>query len=268
MKPIKKNIRILSVLLTISILFVSCHQTIEETLNDSETNSVSSEFQKRPSNEYTGEELFQSIFFGYGEFAEKIGLYKSFIDQIEKTKDEDKQKFEEEYQKFTQRFTTFAEKISDETPNYFEDFKTTILSDDNIEIQNAVELGYDKIYENLEILLPELLPLIKSLQEDEDIIAMNEQESITQEDFDYLEDKYRDFLNNDLQISPNCTIAIPCFVAVASGVVVWLGVYWKRTLWGPKLDDPFDKKKITFDISDSELRFELFIQDIVNATHN
>jgi len=143
-----------------------------------------------------------------------------------------------------------------------------IFSGDNIVIQNTLELGYAKIYDNIDILFPELLPLIQSLQGDEDIIAMNEQENITQEDFNYLEDKYIDFLNNDLQISPNCTVAIPCFVAVAGGVVVWLVAYYKRTLWGPKLDDPFDKKKITFDISDSELKFEIFIQDIVNATAN
>jgi len=269
MKSIKRNIRILCVLLTISMLFASCHQSVEKVLNDSETNFVSNKFHERSSTEYSGEELFQSIFFGYGEFAEKINMYKPFIDQIEKIKDEDKQKFEEEYQKFTERFVSFAEKIREEEHDYFENFKTTIFGGDNIEIQNSVELGYDNIYENLEILLPEVLPLIESLQGDEDIIAMNDQENITQEDFSYLEDKYIDFLNNDLQISPNCTIAIPCFVAVASGVVVWLGIYWKRTLWGPKLDKPrLIEKNAMFDINDSELKFEIFIQDIINATHN
>jgi len=257
MKSIKKNIRILCVLCAVSILFVSCHDSVNEILNDNKTNSVSSEFQRRPSNEHTGEELFQSIFFGYGEFAEKINMYNG----VERT--------QEEIQKFTERFVSFAEKIKEENPNYFNDFKTTIFSGDNVEIQRCVELGYDKIYKNLEILLPEVLPLIESLQEDEDIIAMNNQENMTQENFDYLEDKYRNFLNDNFQISPNgCTWVLACFVAVASGVVVWLGVYWKRTLWGPKLDKPAFVKKITFDISDSELKFELFIQDIANATHN
>jgi|GEM_PF-1283747 len=257
MNTIKKNIRIISVLLAISMLFVSCHQSIEEVLNDSETNSVSTEFQKRLSNEYTGEELFQSIFFGYGEFADKINMYN----EIERT--------EEEIQKFSERFTTFAEKLKEENPNYFEIFKTIIFSDDNIEIQKNVELGYNKIYENLEILLPELLPLIESLQEDEDIITFNNQENITQENFDYLEDKYRNFLNDDYLISPNgCTWGLACVAGVALAVVVWLAVYYKKALWGPKLDKPNDRKKITFDISDSELKFELFIQDIANATHN
>jgi len=253
MKSIKKNIRILCVLCAVSILFVSCHDSVNEILNDNETNSVSSEFHKRPSSEYTGEELFQSIFFGYGEFAEKINMYN----EVKRT--------EEEIQKFTGRFVSFAEKIREEEPNYFDDFKTTIFSGDNVEIQKYVELGYDKIYENIEILLPEVLPLIESLQEDEDIIAMNEQENITQEDFSYLEDKYRNFLNEDYQNSPNgCSLNFACVVNVAIAVAVWLVVYLSEHFWGPRLEHG----KITFDLSDSELKFELFIQDIANATHN
>ncbi|MRN16321.1 hypothetical protein D1000_05715 [Riemerella anatipestifer] len=256
-----------SFLLVINLLLSSCSKEIDRYLDLSDDKEIS--IQK---NRFSGEEIFQGIFFGYGNFAKKLPLHKDIVNQINSAPAHQKKLFED-------RFKNFVSTIKSKKTNYFENFRLEILSGDNIRIQEAIKIGSINIYENLDIILPEFQSLMKKIESDKLVHDISSKgDMISQKDLELLGERYKSFLteeNLNQELAP-CSWAVACVyyaaiavhntaaitanLAIAGAVAVYLAV----KLWGPKIDG-----KIMDEVSPEEyLKFELFIQEISNASQN
>ncbi|MDR4892561.1 hypothetical protein OH816_10375 [Chryseobacterium sp. CFS7] len=224
--------------------------------------------------EYSGEELFEGIFFAYGDFAKNIESHKEIVEKVNAAPADQKDLF-------NKRFSNFVKSVKTKDADYFENFKKEILSGDNSNIQNAIKNGSIHIYENVAIILPEFQPIMDKLEQDEELQNMvAEGGEISPEDLKNLNVKYQKFLaqNYDVEAIP-CSWAVACFyyaalaihntvavtanLAVAGAVAIYLGVTW----WGPKLTSPRKGKSISV-MNEDYLKFELFVQEIADASQN
>lgn len=187
---------------------------------------------------------------------------------------------------FESRFKKFVSKIKSKDSNYFENFRLEILSGDNIRIQDAIKVGSISIYENLDVILPEFQSLMKKIESDKLIQDMaNKDGEITQKDLELLDEKYEKFLMEDnlneelatcswavacvyyAALAVHNTVAVTANLAIAGAVAVYLAV----KLWGPKSIEHIDNIA-SYHIVDSNnkdyLKFQLFIQEISNASQN
>ncbi|QTY27749.1 hypothetical protein [Flavobacterium sp. CS20] len=168
MKTIKKHTRKISLLFATALLFVSCSQyDYNEQLPENKDN-VTQMLQRGKS--FSGEELFKSVFFGIGEFANEI---RQLEKQVELTNELDSEKREE----VLTNLGVFTNKVNNENPTFFKDFKDLITSGNHLKIKNSIELGSDMIENNIEIIFPEFKKLFKKVKSDIDTseLVFNEQ---------------------------------------------------------------------------------------------
>lgn len=283
MKKIRTNFRTVSTLLSLNLFLASCSSGIDNALDNlgdatnKKTENTSSNIMSRDVQKYSGEELFQSIFFAYGDFSKNISMHQDIIAKIEVAPTEQKQAF-------IKRFNNFANNIKTKNPSYFENFKRDILSGDNTTIQNAIGTGSISIYENIGVIMPEIQPVLDKLEQDEQLESIVASGEISQQDFDSLNEKYQKFLSENYQMQPEgCSWAVACVIyaalaihntvaltaniAAAGAIAVYLGVKW----WGPKLTSPKQSgagpgpiPKVKYD--EDLLKFEIFIQEIADAS--
>lgn len=266
--------RTVSVLLTLNLFLASCSSDIENAMDSTNHNEkvgkVANGMTSRSAQEYSGEELFKSVFFGYGDFARNISSYDAIGEAIAAAPDA-------QHKIFNDRFEQFAASVSKDNPEFFERFKKEVLSGDNAQIKNAFLEGSDKVYNNIEIISPELKPLLDKFENDEDIKSLNERDrEITQEDMEVINEKYARFLadNYDMEVA-GCSWAVVCAAYFALAVHNTVGatvniaavaaVYFKTALWGPKLDSYKKGKSISM-MDNDLLKFEMFIQEIADAS--
>ncbi|WP_454045219.1 hypothetical protein [Chryseobacterium sp. Marseille-Q8038] len=278
MKRFRTNLRTVSVLLTLNVFLASCSNSIDDALGNSPENSKTEKnlngISSKMAQEYSGEELFEGIFFAYGDFAKNIESHKEIVEKVNAAPADQKDLF-------NKRFSNFVKSVKTKDADYFENFKKEILSGDNSNIQNAIKNGSIHIYENVAIILPEFQPIMDKLEQDEELQNMvAEGGEISQEDLKNLNVKYQKFLaqNYDVEAIP-CSWAVACFyyaalaihntvavtanLAVAGAVAIYLGVTW----WGPKLTSPRKGKSISV-MNEDYLKFELFVQEIADASQN
>lgn len=275
MKKFRTKIRTVSVLLSLNLFLASCSNSVNDALdnlgdNPNKIENTTQGVTSITAQEYSGEELFKSVFFAYGDFAKHISMHHDIIAKISAAP-------ADQHDAFLARFDHFAKAVKENNPIYFEKFKTDILSGDNATIQNAIKYGSISIYENVGILMPELQPVITKLEEDQeidDMVAAGGE--ITQDELDILNEKYQRFLSDNYQMEPAaCSWAVACVLyaalavhntvaltanlAVAGAIAVYLGVKW----WGPKLDSPKRGKSL---MNQDILKFEMFVQEIADAS--
>ncbi|MCD9618827.1 hypothetical protein [Chryseobacterium gleum] len=278
MKRFRTNLRTISVLLTLNLFLASCSNSIDDALGNSTENSKiekgSNGLSSKMAQEYSGEELFEGIFFAYGDFAKNIPSHKEIVEKINAAPADQKELFNE-------RFSNFVKSVKTKDADYFDNFKKDILSADNSNIQNAIKNGSIHIYENVAVILPEFQPIMDKLEQDEELQNMvAEGGEISQEDLNNLNVKYQKFLaeNYDVEMTP-CSWAVACFyyaalavhntvavtanLAIAGAVAIYLGVTW----WGPKLTSPKKGKSLSV-MNEDYLKFELFVQEISDASQN
>ncbi|MBP1163170.1 MULTISPECIES: hypothetical protein [unclassified Chryseobacterium] len=278
MKRFRTNLRTVSVLLTLNVFLASCSNSIDDALGNSPENSKTEKnlngLSSKMAQEYSGEELFEGIFFAYGDFAKNIESHKEIVEKVNAAPADQKDLF-------NKRFSNFVKSVKTKDADYFENFKKEILSGDNSNIQNAIKNGSIHIYENVAIILPEFQPIMDKLEQDEELQNMvAEGGEISPEDLKNLNVKYQKFLaqNYDVEAIP-CSWAVACFyyaalaihntvavtanLAVAGAVAIYLGVTW----WGPKLTSPRKGKSISV-MNEDYLKFELFVQEIADASQN
>lgn len=281
MKKIRTNFRTISVLLSLNLFLASCSNGIDSALdnlddaNNKKTENTSNNIMSRNVQKYSGEELFQSIFFAYGDFSKNISMHRDIISKIELAPAEQKQAF-------IKRFNNFVNNVKTKNPSYFENFKSDILSGDNTTIQTAIGYGSISIYENIAVIMPEIQPVLDKLEQDKQLESIVASGEISQQDFDSLNEKYQQFLSENYQMQPEgCSWAVACVIyaalavhntvalttniAAAGAIAVYLGVKW----WGPKLTSPKQQgggpiPKMKYD--EDLLKFEIFIQEIADAS--
>ncbi len=139
MKSVRKHIKKFSLIMSLSLLFVSCSQYDE--INPSNTNSSSS-LLARTGKDYSSAELFKGIFFAKGEVADELANIKNSYSYhlIKNLTQEQTVQYESEIE-------AVMEEITQKYPTYLEDFKKNIESGSHILITETIEEGARKLFE-------------------------------------------------------------------------------------------------------------------------
>jgi hypothetical protein len=271
MKLINKHVGKISIFIGSSLLFASCSQYDNNQVG--KENSTTEETAKAV---VSGEDLFKSIFFGIGEFANNIPQLKSKIalnDGLTKDKKKDVEG----------KMDILTSEIAKNDPNFFNEFKTKILSGNHQDIKYAMEEGSHMLQKNIEIIFPEFNKVFKKVKKDINSgkLKFNEKENFKtyvntfQKAFD--NGDYDKLLNenmistNKTEESTACSWALGCVVYVALAVhntiAVTALIYFQFAFWGPSAssggggrvdEEPFRSPH------DAELKTEMLINEIAD----
>lgn len=240
-------------LLVFSFLFTSCNY------------SDDSLFTSNDYNKFSGKELYKSIFFANGEFAKKIDSYKSNVTAFNNMTVEQKNEF-------NKNFSLLVDKIEENNPSFFENFKSNLLSKDHQKVQNAIIEGGKKMYESLEIIYPNIDNLYQKFETDYlsgDIL--NEEGEIDIEKIEDKKDEYAEILNHNMISSDSEVAAAPCSWAVVCVAYFVLAVHNTAAVTALVVAVAAVKIKVGVEVglagksSDSDLlEFEMLVDEIVN----
>lgn len=254
----KQSLKSFFYLLTSSLVFTACSSdmNLDEGVNKSEQKNINSINSVQEI--YSGKELFKSIFFAYGDFAKKIPMYKESIELMNRSS-------KEQLDLFDNRFDLFAEQIERQKPSFFDDFKRDIESKDHLVIEKALKYGSLMIYNNVDVLFPELSVVLTKLDDDPEVSRIiNKEGDLTEEDIQFVSDKADEMMQVLSPCGPTvCVAYFALAIHNTVGLTMNVGVYLAIKWWGPKLDSP--KKSKIIDNPHSNLQFEMFVNEIAMA---
>ncbi|MCX2585655.1 MULTISPECIES: hypothetical protein [unclassified Pedobacter] len=206
----------------------------------------------------TGEQLFEGIYFGYGKFAKSLSIHKELIDVVEKFTPEQKKISESNFRKL-------EESIKASKPNYFNDFKLSLMTRNHQVIAIAVNQGFSLINDNIRVIFPKMDRIINSIKDDIKKGKLTSANFNSEKKLSLLKNKQLAVINKDLihqnmissESEPEplsldvddplvaCSWAVVCVyyaalaihntVAITANVAVALSVYLKVGFWGPNI---------------------------------
>lgn len=251
MKNLRKSIKKIALVLLSSFIFVNCSQQDD---NINTTNKGNNSIVQRSEKKYSGEELFKSIFFGQGEFAKNISLYNDVEKQFKEGKLNDSD--------FQLRFNNFVNKLNKYNPNFFKNFQENIYSGNPLIVQNALKTGSIEIYNNLNIISPELTKAISHLESDPKLkkILDKNKNTLTPEELVYQNTQIQNYLEEISPCGPTvCVFYFAFAIHNTIGATANIGIYLAIKFWGPKLSSA------NMSSNEDNLKNEILISDIVLA---
>ena len=274
MKLIIRQGRKIALILIISLLYVSCSQYTGNNLNQTEESSPNI-LSRQVNKSDTGIELFKSIFFGMGDLANNINQLKGQAQLANELTNERKAEV-------LGKINILIKKIDNQNPNFFDNFRTKIISGNHEQVRIAIEEAGTLLKENIEVILPNFKKVYNKVKSD----LNNGNLRIGENDnFDEYISKYDnasqkgefDNLLNDNMISDSDASIIPCSWAIVCAAYFALAVhntvgvvaliYFKAAFWGPSISNSRtrgDGDRLTRPVSgiDDSLRTETLINEI------
>lgn len=215
----------------------------------------------------SGQEYFKGIFFGIGNFGDKL-KYHSQVNETYHGLDENL-KIE-----INQKIDAMIVQIQDQNSNFFEKFRTEIDSKDPIRVRDAIGNGSKLIYEYINILYPNTKKAIDDVAEKIDQTCITDSGTLDFEKLNEVTNNHDEILSNNILSSnednPQAAFAVVWFFYAAAAahntigvtanvaVVGAAAVYLAVKFWGPSLDN----WGRTYDSSDT-LELEMLISEIV-----
>lgn len=264
----------LTLLLLISITLFSCKKEKLEKIDQTTNKSLSAKTDFIPKSELTGEELFKSIFFGVGVFAERIEYLDDVRLQVNALNQEQKDTLNGLLQNLTNS-------INLQHPSFFTEFKNSVVSNNQLEINNSLKIATKILSKNMHILIPKSNDLkieVKNDMSQGEILYNNGE--INPEKLANNTERYTMILQNDnLSISPGlppCSWAVACVLyfavaihntaAVVANVVaavsVWSAV-WIPDSWDGCPDCPIAPTNANGE--ETSLLIEMMVNSIAKA---
>lgn len=244
------------ILLVFNYLFTSCNYSDYS----DESLPISNDY-----NKFSGKELYKSIFFASGEFAKNINSYKSNVTAFNNMAVEQKDEF-------NNNLNILIDKIEENYPNFFENFKSNLLSKDHQKVQNAIIEGGEKMYESLEIIYPNIDNLYQKVEIDYlngDIL--NDKGEIDVKKIEDKKDEYDEILKYNMISSDPEVVAAPCSWAVVCVAYFVLAVHNTAAVTALVVAVAAVKVKVGLEdsiagkSSDRDLlEFEMLVDEIVN----
>lgn len=193
------------------------------------------------SSKFSGEEMFQGIFFAYGEFATMIPSLDKFAQAAKNYSVEDKRDVEKMVNKL-------CGLINEQNPMFFDQFERKISSKNHQEISSAIKDGAIAIYDNIEVVFPGITEVMKEMEKD----ATTKSGGFDAARIEANKDKYTELLNNNIlssglekapcswavacvyyaALAAHNTIAVTANIVAAGAIFVYLGVKF----WGPGIE--------------------------------
>ena len=152
MKSIKKENRIVVYLFTSVMLFTSCNKFHYQDITENNVTLTRAQISN-----YTGEDLFKSIFFGLGEFGQNIELLETNAEYVSRLNPGMRAEY-------TLAINTFIESLVGMDQNFFNEFESQIKSGEHNEIERALKEGSQLIFDNLDLLFPDLQSKVEDLE--------------------------------------------------------------------------------------------------------
>lgn len=270
MKFIRKKLKFFSVFSALTMLLFSCSQY--DDMNSDIDNSSNT---NKKINSYSGKEIFKSIFFGMGNFGNKIDLLRDNATLASNLNDSKKVEVNNKINKL-------LESIENNNSSFFYDFKSKIASGNHLLIEKGLQEGSLEIKKNIDIFFPNLSKQISAIEND---IAKRNLKFESIEDMNqYVENIQNGDLNNDLlnqnmitsdgseevigEASLVWAVAAAVYFAVAvhNTIGVTALIYYKAAFWGPKLKSAsLEQYRGQKSISqDNMLKTEILIDQIAN----
>lgn len=209
-----------------SVLFSSCH--VDEIENSKQEVVDQNTFTK--SGEYSGEELFSSIFF----LGDAVKVDSDYFNELRTYKKTLSSATITEIDLMSDRLIK-AIQITDKT--FFTDFADAIYSDDNYKIEDAIKRGSDLIEQTLPT-IPEYNDPFKKFAELSDTVDF---QKYIDEDGKFHEDDFLQDIGEENVVNFITPTIIAISVAVIVVQTVGLGVsYWVAIYWS--VYTPWDKQ--------------------------
>lgn len=262
MSTVKKQSKNVSLFMALLVIFISCEQY--------DTYNISSN-----ENQFNGEEIFKSIFFGMGKFSNQTTLLGQISESVN---DLDSKQMNE----YTSNIETLIEEIKENSPGFLHSFESMITSNNHHSVKIAIEEGSIEIRNNLAKIVPNFESFIAKLKtkissENLDFKNINDAEKFAQE---FKDSEYDILLKQNMVVGPvepegACTLFLACAVAVVlyfavavhNTAAVAANIYFTFALWGPSLDShkkDGGRSREIHSRSDINLRGEMLIDEIAN----
>lgn len=207
------------ILVLMNFIFVSCNRDILYSENTPSENSAGLEknnITKRTA-EISGKEMFNEIIFGQTNFLD-LDHVKEINSALVMTN--------EEKAKYNNIINMIDEKINEQDPYYFDNFKNSLSSTDHYEISETIE-GMNDVLEKAILSIPELQQqylIGMKIAKSTDIQQFkNEDGSINKDAVDnYLKQEYGN--DYDRKLNASTFLAVAVFVAIAVDAALALNV--------------------------------------------
>lgn len=237
--------------ITTSFAFVSCNRY----------NSINDEVIHTSAN-YTGKDLYKSIFFATGKFAKEIPLYKNDIERAKKMNLEDKHKFD-------RNIEILLIEIENKNPTFFKDFKDKIFSKNHQTVENAIILGAEKLFETLHHLYPNIDELYQKIEKDYiDGKLSTKEGDIDHKKLEQKSQQYADILKKNMITPDDNHKAVGCSWAIACVLYAALAVHNTIAITALIAVAAAIKFKVGVEhiLHNDLLQFEILVNDIVQYT--
>lgn len=231
MKFIRKKLKFFSVFSALTMLLFSCSQY--DDMNNDIDNSLNT---NKKINSYSGKEIFKSVFFGMGEFGNKIDLLKDNATLASNLNDSKKVEVNNKIDKL-------LVSIENNNSNFFNDFKSKIAND--IAKRNLK-------FESIE----DMNQYVENIQNGDLNNELLNQNMLSSD-------------NSDIINEPNALAwALGFYFAVAAHNTIGVTalIYFKAAFWGPKLESAkIEQYRGIKPVSqDNLLKTEILIDQIAN----
>lgn len=212
---------------------------------------------------YSGEELFKSIFFATGDLANQLSSQKAQHD-VYLSLDSDTR------QEVDLKIGELMDHIKTVDPSFFEDFKTNMYTKNHQKIKASIEDASKLIYDGLKEVFPEIETFTQQVAKDIENGVITTDGELDENKLELRKAEYESLLNNNI-ISGNgrteaCSLAVVCVVyfalaahntvavtalaAVALAAALWVGVTVPEEITAERSSDS------------DPLQFEIMVNEI------
>ncbi len=142
----------------------------------------------------SGQEYFKGIFFGIGNFGDKLN-YHSQVNETYHSLDENLKN------EINQKIDLMIVKIQEQNFNFFETFRSEIVSKDPIRVRDAIGNASKLIYEYINILYPNTRKAIDDVAEKIEQTCITDSGTLDYEKLNKITKNHDEILSNNITIN-------------------------------------------------------------------
>lgn len=231
MKTIKKHLKKFSIIMGLSLLFVSCSQYEEANTPNQNTNSS---LLQRNGKTYTGVEMFKGIYFLQNDIADNISQLKSIKEMLINEQSNSIGSSLKELSEISVEF------INTNYPNFFNDFKAKLESGNLYEIDIIIDYGAKLIEQSAlssekykgAFLFNEKIKSDAQLRSQIENLDLSTQQGLDELNEIIIDNTDGGNMNN---LVPSLAFFYVGAVAISIAAVLY-SVYYKVAYWGPRAE--------------------------------
>ena len=205
--------------------------------------------------ELPGQALYKSIFFSDGKLAQEIKSYDSNVETISNFTTDQKEEYRQNIEKL-------MDYIDEQSPDFFDNFKSAILSKDHRKIKEAILDGNIQMHEFLKNLYPNINKVYEKMGKDIGSGKILTDGELDQSKVESQLENYNELLTDNAMASSE-GIVLPSYHCHLSIVVVCI-IKARYLIVHVEEFIPMDKREL-FENEENLLAFEMLINEIASV---